>query len=267
MNVIPSHHGSNDGPVTPPPIPSSCAYTRCYCEENIYLLADALGRHPDVASQDPRTPSLWDPYVVFISNHQKTHQRTRVLREKYTRADGLWARQAALWHQKAAEGPVVWDYHVVLVLRPRARASRGGETAASCWVYDRDSRCALPSTARDYMGQTFPYACADGGAIPERYVSLFRVVPAEEYLDNFVSDRSHMGADAAYAAPPPPYPPLRGRRVTDDTLQTNLMSSFVAMGAQSEGASGAPAADIKEAQTYGEVLGMSEFLAWLWLVA
>ena len=55
-------------------------------------------------------------------------------------------------------------------------------------------------------------------------------------------------------------------------LQTNLMSSFVAMGPApelqaghvgGEGAPGARAADIKEARTYGEVLGMSDFLAWL----
>ena len=50
------------------------------------------------------------------------------------------------------------------------------------------------------------------------------------------------------------------------------MSSFVAMGPApelqaehvgGEGAPGARAADIKEARTYGEVLGMSDFLAWL----
>lgn len=56
--------------------------------------------------------------------------------------------QVALWNQKAREGVVVWDYHVVLVLRPRlmrTNASSNGETTeADAWVYDFDSRGPLP---------------------------------------------------------------------------------------------------------------------------
>lgn len=125
--------------------------------------------------------------------------------------------------------------------------------------------------------------------------SLFRVIPAEEYLDNFLSDRSHMvstaiavhvtgltlasnvklvqGQTDVYLAAPPLYPPLRGRKMAVALLPSNLMSSFVYMGSrpvlrtEHATAEGAPqpsaAADITDAQTYGEVMGMSDFLRWI----
>ena len=54
----------------PPPLPQDHVYTRCYCEENVFLLArtflsgswrkrESLGR-------------LWDVFVVFVSNETKT---------------------------------------------------------------------------------------------------------------------------------------------------------------------------------------------------
>lgn len=57
---------------------------------------------------------------------------------------------------------MVWDYHVVLVLRPRALGSRapsGGETAGArpdAWVYDLDSRCPVPCRAN---GGPFSCCC------------------------------------------------------------------------------------------------------------
>ena len=279
--------------MTPPPVPPGCVYTRCYCEENIYLLADALVRHPDVAStQDPRTPSLWDPYVVFISNHQRSVSifrrmwssaagsylractlpaSSRVLVEKYTRADNAhwisWLtrpRSGTKRPEKASSygtttscsccGRAGWENVPRAAAKPRrpalpAAGSTTGTPAARCPAPDAVRLRFLPSPARpsspadglllppprsnaiapnrsrgalrsplrvpDYMGETFPYTCEDGWEVPARYVrcaprsrvprradgrvsacvrvrSLFRVVPAEEYLDNFVSDRSHM---------------------------------------------------------------------------
>ena len=47
--------------------------------------------------------------------------------------------------------------------------------------------------------------------------SMFRVIPAQEYLDVFASDRSHMlKADkVTYNAPPPSYPPIRNESMSD----------------------------------------------------
>ena len=46
---------------TPPPLPADSVYTSCYCEENVYLLAQTFSRL-----------SGWDPHAVFISNATKS---------------------------------------------------------------------------------------------------------------------------------------------------------------------------------------------------
>lgn len=52
--------------------------------------------------------------------------------------------QVALWNQKLSEElgcPVIWDYHVVAVLR-----SRNISTSVQSWVYDFDTRLGIPVT-------------------------------------------------------------------------------------------------------------------------
>lgn len=49
----------------PPALPADIAYTSQYCEENIYLLAQAFYDQLSVRE-------AWDIFVVFISNHTKT---------------------------------------------------------------------------------------------------------------------------------------------------------------------------------------------------
>ncbi|KAF5324502.1 hypothetical protein D9611_004287 [Ephemerocybe angulata] len=113
--------------------------------------------------------------------------------------------QVALFFQKAARSarlPVVWDYHVILLLQPKdlnlARVVRepgigesleGGPPAqnrAGSYVYDLDSYLPSPCPWEDYLELTFP-----SSLLPE-YQSSFRVISAKIYLDSFVSDRSHM---------------------------------------------------------------------------
>ncbi|KAI9336877.1 N-terminal glutamine amidase-domain-containing protein [Pilaira anomala] len=62
-------------------------YTRCYCEENIYLLCQEI--------KEKQKELLESSYVVYISNPNKT---------------------VPLWKQKAGVNsqPVIWDYHVIL---------------------------------------------------------------------------------------------------------------------------------------------------------
>ncbi len=51
--------------ITPPDLPTDYTYTRCYCEENVYLLCrDLLGRK-EVCER-------WEVWVAFISNENKT---------------------------------------------------------------------------------------------------------------------------------------------------------------------------------------------------
>jgi hypothetical protein len=49
----------------PPDLPANYIYTRCYCEENVYLLCKDFMNRKDVCEQ-------WDIWVVFISNETKT---------------------------------------------------------------------------------------------------------------------------------------------------------------------------------------------------
>ena len=45
----------------PPPLSENLTYTSCYCEENIYLLAEQFEEIEE-----------WEVYVVFVSNDSKT---------------------------------------------------------------------------------------------------------------------------------------------------------------------------------------------------
>ncbi|RDX52697.1 hypothetical protein OH76DRAFT_1399945 [Lentinus brumalis] len=182
-----------------PPLPPGARYTSCYCEENVYLLAQTFVEEAGASSHAKPWP--WEIYVVFISNGGKT---------------------VALWSQKARAGVVVWDYHVVLVLRPHANTQGDHEFAAcgpsppppphpnaatsqahsdpapdgvdQAWVYDFDTTLPVPCPWREYIAGTFPYASDDALAdrIDPQFRSLFRVIPAGIYLDYFASDRSHM---------------------------------------------------------------------------
>ena len=63
-------HTTGDNAVDdPPPVPHDHVYTSCYCEENIYLLAQHF--YAEAENHEAR-PWPWDVYVVFISNDQKT---------------------------------------------------------------------------------------------------------------------------------------------------------------------------------------------------
>ncbi|KDQ33166.1 hypothetical protein PLEOSDRAFT_153172 [Pleurotus ostreatus PC15] len=182
--------------------------------------------------------------------------------------------QVALWNQKLAHQdlyPVVWDYHVVMALRLRAapssevQQSEGaddlGDTAGAicrCWVYDFDTRLGSPCPAEKYITQSF---CP----CPARFQSMFRVVPGQDYIDFFASDRSHMlspsssqlqikGQRPEYSKPPPDYPCLVGKKAAEAGVTNNLMQSFVAMDAQGLGT------------MYGRVLTLQEMVHWISVV-
>lgn len=182
--------------------------------------------------------------------------------------------QVALWNQKLAQQdlyPVVWDYHVVMALRLRTapssevQQSEGADDLADttgaicrCWVYDFDTRLGLPCPAEKYITQSFR-------PCPARFQSMFRVVPGQDYIDYFASDRSHMlspsssqlqiqGHQPEYSKPPPGYPCLVGKKAAEAGVTNNLMQSFVSMDAQSLGA------------MYGRVLTLQEMVHWISVV-
>ena len=151
-------------PMTPRPLPGGVHYAPCYCEENIWHLC----RNPRLGAARK--------HVVFVSN--------------LNRCCRLFYQRAAV----AAETPVYWDYHVIL-LRKTGR----------CEVWDPDSTLALPTNVTDYMAATF----GESPEAPAETAPMFRVIDADEFVAVFASDRSHMRDGAGdWRQPPPPWPPI-----------------------------------------------------------
>ncbi|KAL1925258.1 uncharacterized protein VTP21DRAFT_141 [Calcarisporiella thermophila] len=146
----------------------SLTYTPCYCEENIYLLAKAIL---------PRIEEESEASVVFISNPRKLIP--------------LWSQQK----QHSPGLPVLWDYHVILVLRTRSQS----------WVYDFDTTLDFPCPLDVYIAEAFRPEVM----LPEEFRRKLRVLSAREYGRIFASNRSHMVKDGEYISPPPSYPPIR----------------------------------------------------------
>ena len=134
-------------------------YCAFFCEENVWHLcadADAI----DIPVDERR--------VVFISNAR---------------------RQVVMRHQRAgAGGPVVWDYHVVLLA--------GGK------IWDPDTTLGFGVELKRWARESFV-------DLEPALAPRFRVIDAPTFLKTFASDRSHMkGPDGRPLKPPPPWPPI-----------------------------------------------------------
>ncbi|KAM3596744.1 uncharacterized protein V6R79_019902 [Siganus canaliculatus] len=151
------------------PSRENCVYTSCYCEENVWKLCEFVKLE--------RTCPLGELLVVFISNDRRT---------------------VPLWRQKSGRGDeaVIWDYHVVLLqVGPQSEPQ----------VYDLDSELPFPCSLQVYATE----ALRSDHNIRPAYHRKLRVVPAESFLMNFASDRSHMrNPDGTWKMPPPPYPAI-----------------------------------------------------------
>ncbi|XP_028296686.1 protein N-terminal glutamine amidohydrolase-like [Gouania willdenowi] len=173
------------------PAIGDCVYTSCYCEENVWKLCDFVRRE--------QTAPLDQLDVVFISNENRT---------------------VPLWEQKSGQGeePVIWDYHVVLL----QTVPQSGYL-----IYDLDSELPFPCHANIYIHK----ALRSDQNLKPQYHRKLRVIPANDFLSRFSSDRSHMkNSDGTWKMPPPPYPPI-----STAECQTNLedfisVSPFVGWG-------------------------------------
>lgn len=108
------------------------------------------------------------------------------------------ARTCALWSQRAARRPgepVLWDYHVVLLDTSEAEPR----------IWDLDTLIGTPAPFADWWQATFPFE----DRLPEQFQPRFRLIPADVYLAEFSSDRSHMRDEqGAWRAPPPEWAPI-----------------------------------------------------------
>lgn len=100
-SVRPHNLSASHSPTPQPPAwPAERRYCSCYCEENVYLLAQQLDEQLRKTHDGPSSGWKWDVWVALISNENKT---------------------VLLWQQRASQSsesnyPVVWDYHVVVIV-------------------------------------------------------------------------------------------------------------------------------------------------------
>jgi hypothetical protein len=255
----------------PPPLPEPYGlYTKCYCEENVYILAahlDSICRQRNTNERSWR----WSVDVCVVSNANTT---------------------VALWQQRASNAPetgnlVIWDYHVFCIVtcssaaeddnsRPsRSDAITGGWTRESevatrtSWVYDLDTTLPVPHPLTSYLTKTFradrPHTVSAG------FRPLFRVVTATDFLAHFASDRSHMilqrsrediemehamrasvgflfePASPQYTSPPPRWPLIRGPL---SETSNNLFDVYVEMDAR----------QVEQNHRYGLIVSVDELM-------
>lgn len=146
------------------------AYTRCYCEENVYKLLEA------------RAGAAGRRLAVFVSNAHK--------------------KVVFFGHGERPGGFVVWDYHVV--------ALEQQEGAGWCVYDHDFVDGRLPGGAlRAVPVSEYVERCLLAHPVRPEFAHWFRVIDADLFLRSFHSDRSHMiGADGAYQSPPPAWPPI-----------------------------------------------------------
>lgn len=88
---------------------------------------------------------------------------------------------------------VLWDYHVIMIAKLEGHAST---------VYDLDTRLPFPCDFHQY----FEEALKADDSFNECYQKYYRVISADEFLQSFASDRSHMKKpDGSWLKPPPSY--------------------------------------------------------------
>lgn len=85
---------------------------------------------------------------------------------------------------------VWWNYHVIML----------ASTTESSLVYDFDSTLPVPVSAKEYFKLTFDRQ----DHLKEADLPMFKAIDAEDYIESFFSDRSHMiDADGNWLSSPP----------------------------------------------------------------
>ena len=119
--------------------------------------------------------------------------------ELFCRYDVLFlsnqANTIALLNQKAApQGEfIVYDYHVIL------------HCTADLKIFDFDSRLGFETDSEYYFDETF----TDQSLILPAFRTAVRVIPLENYIKFFDSDRTHMIMNEQPLQPFPEWPEIR----------------------------------------------------------
>ena len=105
--------------------------------------------------------------------------------------------------------PVFWDYHAILL------SYRKG-----WWVWDLDTTLGLPVDVDNYFNRTFLRSNLEAKDTDV----ILRLIPGEEYVKTFSSDRSHMKLSSGAWAAPPPESPMINNEIKPNLLDWLDMS-------------------------------------------
>lgn len=155
-----------------------------------------------------------------IIDNMRSHRKLSLSASLYVIFISSECKRTPVWHQKAGiDGePVLWDYHVVLVAKGisesllseifsakhcdttfnqakaltdckpgqfRSEVESSQHTIMQI-VFDLDTELPFPTDAKEYFIESFRPEIA----LPPSYEQRFRVVPAEDFMNYFSSDRS-----------------------------------------------------------------------------
>lgn len=191
-------------------------HVSCYCEENAWRL---VYRHLHYQKQQtPNSTNNCNYFVVFVSNDKRCcpyfNQRAK---PKPTSADDI-----------STMDYVYWDYHVIVIRRCTVELSNDTKEGASnnnnnrTEVLDIDTWLQpYPCQLEEYLYKSFPHIMSNNNNnnVDTQYHPKFRVIPAQQYLKYFYSDRSHMidTKTGNWLATPPEYQPImNGLALADD---------------------------------------------------
>lgn len=185
------HHGSRAmNEVTR----SQCMHLRtpCYCEENVWHIL----RH--CHNLGFKSCNL---FAVFISNSRRCIPFYRQVASSSN----------ASTTSNTSQTPLLWDYHVIAVVNLQSF-----EAVNTTLVYDIDSTLPFPCSLHEYVSNSLdlPSARLSATRHPSSLALYqFRVVPYDQLMAKFSSDRRHMICGFTveeglrvplYASPPPP---------------------------------------------------------------
>ncbi len=117
-----------------------------------------------------------------------------------------------MWQQRAAvNDPIIWDYHVVVVVEAiDEQGAIGGPV-----VLDHDCRAGPVLPIEEWLMASFPVEVAP------TYAPRFRLITGADFVAGFASDRRHMrDAEGAPLQPFPPWPAIGDDK--PNTLDTVL---------------------------------------------
>ncbi|SPO32208.1 uncharacterized protein UTRI_02765 [Ustilago trichophora] len=206
---------------------------------------------------------LWDLHCIFISNETKTVLLYQQNASKLPNVGWpvIWDYHvvaAATCHLvPLSEVSLDSQGHVGVPNCFESEKMDWGKT----WIYDFDSRLSSSLSSEreqqkimvsmvDYHRGTFrppitirppidgkeqeeeeaaAAAAAAAGTIPNHFRPKFRVIPANEYLRWFASDRSHMLREDGWSSPRPSWEVIVGEKAKQMGIGNNLMQSYVDM--------------------------------------